>query len=200
MVVKDHCSFCSTFIFPDQLMVTSLDSPFAVFYGDQHEAEPVTISGSLVLNSPDHMNIRGVKIKFEGKWKVTWAALPPPGSSSSATSSTIRDKGTLVSEETQFIPAPGAPYTTHRIAPGRHEWRFSFTLDPSQPESVEGLSGCFVVYTLSAEIDRGYLNKSLVASQHVRVVRTLSRDMSETVPFPYVSVIDDRRSVQCRRC
>jgi hypothetical protein len=167
--------------------IISLDSPFAVFYGDEHEAQPVSVSGTLVLNNPDHMNVRGVKVKLEGKWRVTWALNPSPVASQAQSSQTIRDKGKLISEEQQFVPAPGTPATTHRIAPGRHEWRFQFMLDPSLPESVEGLAGCFVVYTLSAELDRGYMSKALVASKHVRVVRTLSRDMTETVPFPYVS-------------
>jgi hypothetical protein len=76
---------------------------------------------------------------------------------------------------------------THRIGPGSHKWRFKFTLDPSMPESVEGLNGNFIVYDLTAEIDRGYMSKTLVATKHVRVLRTLSRDLTETVPLPYVS-------------
>ncbi|KAF2670337.1 hypothetical protein BT63DRAFT_413073 [Microthyrium microscopicum] len=161
-----------------------LDDPFPVFYGDSHEAEPVAVSGVVILNNPDHMNVRGIKIKLEGKWRVNWTIPGAPGNNNAA-QNVVRDKGILVSEEQQFIPAPGAPVTTHRIAPGRHEWRFKFMLDPSLPESVEGLSSSFVVYNLTAEFDRGYMSKSLTATKHVRVVRTLSQDMTETVPFPY---------------
>jgi arrestin-related trafficking adapter 4/5/7 len=159
-----------------------------VFYGDQHEAEPVTLSGSVVLNNPDHMNVRNIKIKLEGRWRVSWAVGNTPSSPPSQSSQMSRDRGTVLSEEQTFIPAPGEPVTTHRIAPGRHEWRFSFVLDPSLPESVEGLSGNFVVYNLAAELDRGYMSKNILARKHVRIVRTLSRDMTETVPFPYVSL------------
>jgi hypothetical protein len=165
----------------------SLDSPFIVFYGDQHEAEPATLTGSVVLNNPDHMNVRNIRVKLEGKWRVSWAVNNGPSSPPSQSSQMIRDRGVVVADEQTFIPAPGEPVTTHRIAPGRHEWRFSFTLDPTLPESVEGLSGNFVVYHLTAELDRGYLSKGFLARKHVRIVRTLSRDMTETVPFPYVS-------------
>ena len=171
----------------------SLDSPFAVFYGDSHEAEPVAVTGRLVLDSPDHMNIKGVKIKFEGNWRVSWTEAGTPNGST-GTTQTIREKGTLLSNEQQCFPAPGAPATTHRIAPGKHEWRFKFMLDPCLPESIEGLHGNFVVYDLTAEIDRGYMSKALGATKHVRVIRTLSRDMMETVPFPYVSAFSGRRS------
>jgi hypothetical protein len=77
---------------------------------------------------------------------------------------------------------------THRIAPGKHEWRFKFILDPTLPESVEGLDGSFIVYDLTAEIDRGYMSKTLLATKHARIIRTLSRDLTDTVPLPYVSM------------
>jgi hypothetical protein len=167
-----------------------LDSPFAVFYGDSHEAEPVPVSGTLVLHNTDHMNVRSIKLKIEGKWRVGWTSYASQLIGSGNSTQLIRDKGILLSEEKQFIPAAGAPSTTHRIAPGRHEWRFEFMLEPTLPESVEGLSGNYVVYNLSAEVDRGYMSKSLLATKHLRVIRTLSRDMTETVPFPYVSNLD----------
>jgi hypothetical protein len=119
------------------------------------------------------MNVRNIRIKLEGRWRVSWAVNNGPSSPPSQSSQMIRDRGIVVSDEQTFIPAPGEPVTTHRIAPGRHEWRFSFTLDPSLPESVEGLSGNFVVYNLTAELDRGYLSKGFLARKHVRIVRTL---------------------------
>lgn len=125
------------------------------------------------------MNVRTIKIRLEGKWKVSW--LVEPGVSSLQ----IREKGTIINEELNLHPADGSSNVTHKIAPGCHEWRFKFLLDPSIPESVEGLAGSFIVYDLRAEIDRGYMSKSLLAEKHVRVVRTLGRDMTESVPLPY---------------
>jgi hypothetical protein len=170
------------------LITDSLDSPFVVFYGDQHEATPVELAGSLILNSTDSMNIRSIKVRLEGKWKVSWSvsgsAAVAMGANSNGGHAMIRDSGKLVEDEHTIFPST---QTTHRIASGRHEWRFKFTLDPSLPESVEGLSSGYVVYDLTAEIDRGYMSKGLMAKKHVRIIRTLSRDMTETVPFPYVS-------------
>jgi hypothetical protein len=127
------------------------------------------------------MNVRSIKIRLEGKWKVSWFVEP------GVSSLQIREKGTHLDEELTLHPAEGAGSSnvTHKIAPGVHEWRFKFVLDPGLPESVEGLGSSFVVYDLKAEIDRGYMSKSLLAEKHVRIVRTLGRDMTETVPLPY---------------
>jgi hypothetical protein len=161
-------------------LIHSLDNPFVVFQGDPHEAEPVELSGTLHLTNPESINIRSIKIKLEGKWKVSWFVEP------TVSSLQIRDKGTIVNEELNLYPAEGASTSTaHKIAPGCHQWRFTFKLEPAIPESVEGLPGSFVVYDLKAEIDRGWGSKNLLAEKHVRVVRTLGRDMSETVPLPY---------------
>ncbi|QDS72182.1 hypothetical protein FKW77_004812 [Venturia effusa] len=157
-----------------------LDNPFVVFQGDPHEAEPVELSGTLHLNNPESINIRSIKIKLEGRWKVSWFVEP------AVSSLQVRDKGIIMDEELNLYPADGASTaTSHKIAPGTHDWRFSFRMDPSIPESVEGLPGSFVVYDLKAEIDRGWGSKNLLAEKHVRVIRTLGRDMSETVPLPY---------------
>jgi hypothetical protein len=133
------------------------------------------------------MSVRSIKIRFEGKWKVTWSLNSPTSSSPNVSTNVIRDKGTLVSEEQVIFPSGLHTGSTHRIAPGKHEWRFKFVMDPNLPESVEGLPGSCIVYNLSAEIDRGYMSKSLLARKHVRIIRTLSRDLTETIPLPYVS-------------
>lgn len=151
-----------------------------MFQGDPHEAEPVELSGTLHLTNPESINIRSIKIRLEGKWKVSWFVEP------TVSSLQVRDKGLVMDEELNLYPADGASTgTSHKIAPGTHEWRFSFKMEPSIPESVEGLPGSFVVYDLKAEIDRGWGSKNLLAEKHVRVIRTLGRDMSETVPLPY---------------
>jgi arrestin-related trafficking adapter 4/5/7 len=176
----------------------SLDSPFVVFYGDHHEASPVELAGAIVLNATDHMNIRSIKIKLEGRWKVSWSVsgsvAMSMGVNSNGGQAMVQDSGKLVEDDQVIFPTPagaapgvGAASTIHRLGRGRHEWRFKFTLDPTLPESVEGLQSGHVVYDLSAEIDRGYMSSRLLAKKHVRIIRTLSRDMTETVPFPYVS-------------
>jgi hypothetical protein len=152
-----------------------------VFDGDANEAQPVELSGTLFLENIEHMNVRSIKIHLEGKWKVSWMVEP------TVSSLQIRDKGIIMDEELMLYPTEGqSSNVTHKIAPGKHEWRFKFLLDPSIPESIEGLPGSFVVYDLKAEIDRGYMSKNLLCDKHVRVVRTLGRDMTETVPMPYV--------------
>jgi hypothetical protein len=161
-----------------------LDSPFVVFDGDANEAQPVELSGTLFLENVEHMNVRSIKIRLEGKWKVSWMVEP------TVSSLQIRDKGIIMDEELMLYPTEGqSSNVTHKIAPGTHEWRFKFLLNPVIPESIEGLSGSYVVYDLKAEIDRGYMSKNLLCDKHVRVVRTLGRDMTETVPMPYVRLL-----------
>ena len=49
------------------------------------------------------------------------------------------------------------------------------------PESVEGMNHAWIVYTLHAKMERGYLAKDLAASQHIRIIRTLGQDELEMV-------------------
>ena len=49
------------------------------------------------------------------------------------------------------------------------------------PESVEGMNNAWIVYTLHAKMERGYLAKDLAASQHIRIIRTMGRDELEMV-------------------
>lgn len=128
------------------------------------------------------MNVRSVKIKLEGKWRVSWFVEP------SVSTLQMREKGTIINEEKVLYPAEGqgTSSVTHKIAPGNHEWRFSFHMDSHLPESVEGLPGNYIVYGLTAEIDRGYMSKNLIATKHIRIIRTLGRDLTDTVPMPYV--------------
>jgi arrestin-related trafficking adapter 4/5/7 len=147
----------------------------------------VPLSGALSLDIPDHMSIRSIKVRLEGRWKVSWSQNGPSTPHSSA-QGMVKDRGTLVNEEQTIFPSNMQTGSTHRIAPGKHEWRFKFIMDPTLPESVEGLVGNCIVYNLTAEIDRGYMSKALMARKHVRIIRTLSRDMAEMIPFPYVSI------------
>lgn len=157
-----------------------LDSPFAVFYGEPHEADPVEVSGTLVLNNADPINVRNITIKLEGRWRVSWFVEP------TVSTLQIRDRGVHYKQVQVLYPAEGVSnIVAHKIAPGTHEWRFKFTLNPDLPESVEGLPGSYIVYELVADIDRGYMVKKMIAKKQLRTIRTLGRDITDTVPMPY---------------
>lgn len=51
---------------------------------------------------------------------------------------------------------------------------------------MEGLGTNWIVYDLNATVDRGYMSKHLTATHHIRVIRTLGRDLMETVPMEQV--------------
>lgn len=77
-------------------------------------------------------------------------------------------------------------HKSHKINAGHHEWDFKFTLPGDTDESVEGLATNWIVYDLQATVDRGYMSKQLMAISHIRVIRTLSRDLTETQPMEQV--------------
>jgi hypothetical protein len=54
-------------------------------------------------------------------------------------------------------------------------------------ESVEGLPTNYIVYTLKATVDRGYITKPLTATSHIRVIRTLGRDLLDSVPMEQIN-------------
>ncbi|KAJ4376400.1 hypothetical protein N0V83_001683 [Neocucurbitaria cava] len=54
-------------------------------------------------------------------------------------------------------------------------------------QSVEGLPTNWVVYNLKASVDRGYMSKQLSATSHIRVIRTLGRDMLESMPMEQIN-------------
>lgn len=66
------------------------------------------------------------------------------------------------------------------IPPGNHEWRFSFPLAGDTPESIEGMQGNFIVYDISARLERGFATKDLTSKKHLRIVRTLGPDAMES--------------------
>lgn len=78
-----------------------------------------------------------------------------------------------------LIPGPNrsSVETSHKVKAGVIEWPFEFLLDPAMPESIEGMANTFVVYHLHASVSRPSWNsRSLTASEHIRLVRTLGPD------------------------
>jgi hypothetical protein len=57
----------------------------------------------------------------------------------------------------------------------------------STDQSVEGLPTNWVVYNLKATVDRGYMSKQLSATSHIRVIRTLGRDLLESMPTEQIN-------------
>lgn len=88
----------------------------------------------------------------------------------------VSDKKTFWHEERNLGTAG-----THKINSGTIEWPFEFTLDPSMPESIEGMNSTYLVYDLHASVSRpGWNAKDIVAHSHLRLVRTLGPEQMET--------------------
>lgn len=100
------------------------------------------------------------------------------------------NKSRFLHQVQNFLPRDGSSPKAHKINAGRHEWDFKFTLPGNTDESVEGIGTNWIVYDLHATVDRGYMSKQLTATSHIRVIRTLGRDISESVPMEQVRTRD----------
>lgn len=88
----------------------------------------------------------------------------------------VSDKKTFWNEE-----RPLGTAGTHKINSGTIEWPFEYLLDPSMPESIEGMNSTYIVYDLHASVSRpGWNAKDIVAHSHIRIVRTLGPEQMET--------------------
>jgi hypothetical protein len=145
------------------------DSQFIVFNGTEHEATPVKLSGIVRFTAPEAMSILKPKVRLEGKRKISWWFM------GGMSAGEVVDKRVFWNQEHKM-----GIESTHKVKAGVIEWPFEFELDPSMPESVEGLRETFIVYHLHASVSRpGWNAKDIVAQEHIRIVRTLGQDSME---------------------
>lgn len=98
----------------------------------------------------------------------------------------ISQKTNILIDNLTLFPVGDHKNKAHKINAGRHEWDFSFKMSGMLDQSVEGLPTNWVVYNLKATVDRGYMSKQLSATSHIRVIRTLGRDLMESMPMEQV--------------
>jgi len=145
------------------------DSQFIVFNGTEHEATPVKLTGVVRFTAPEAMSILKPKVRLEGKRKISWWFM------GGMSAGEVVDKRVFWNQEHKM-----GIDSTHKVKAGVIEWPFEFELDPSMPESVEGLRETFIVYHLHASVSRpGWNAKDIVAQEHIRIVRTLGQDSME---------------------
>ena len=145
------------------------DTRFIVFHGSEHEASPFKLTGVVRLTTPDSMSILRPKVRLEGRRKVSWWYI------GGLSNGEVSDKRTFWNQEQKL-----GIESAHKIKAGVIEWPFEFELDPSMPESVEGLRETYIAYHLQASVSRpGWNAKDLGAQEHVRIVRTLGQDSME---------------------
>ncbi|KAL9094959.1 MAG: hypothetical protein Q9165_002909 [Trypethelium subeluteriae] len=149
------------------------DSEFVVFHGNEHEAGEVELCGKVILNTPESLNFKTIKVTLEGRRKVSWSI-------NTVTGADITDKKTFYIEE-KTLTLGSSSSGTHKLHRGQHAFPFKFSLTGAMPESIEGMNDSWIVYTLQARMERGVLfAKDLTASRHIRLVRTLGQDELET--------------------
>jgi hypothetical protein len=111
------------------------------------------------------------------RWHLTNTVSPQP----------ISHKTHFLVEHVNLFPVDGSKHKAHKINAGHHEWDFTFKLPQNLDQSVEGLPTNWIVYNLKATMDRGYMSKQLHATSHIRVIRTLGRDLLETMPMEQIN-------------
>ena len=112
------------------------------------------------------------------RWHLTNTVSPQP----------ITQKTNFLVENLNLFPVEGNNKNkAHKINAGHHEWDFTFKMPNNLDQSVEGLPTNWVVYNLKASVDRGYMSKQLSANCHIRVIRTLGRDLLETMPMEQIN-------------
>lgn len=145
------------------------DSQFIVFNGTEHEANPVKLTGIVRFTAPEAMSILKPKVRLEGKRKISWWFM------GGMSAGEVVDKRVFWNQEQKM-----GVESSHKVKAGVIEWPFEFELDPSMPESVEGLRETYIVYHLHASVSRpGWNAKDIVAQEHIRIVRTLGQDSME---------------------
>ncbi|KAF2718424.1 hypothetical protein K431DRAFT_230936 [Polychaeton citri CBS 116435] len=145
------------------------DARFVVFHGSEHEASSVKLTGRVRLTTPEPMSILKPKVRLEGKRKISWWFM------GGISAGEVVDKRVFWNQEQKM-----GIESAHKVKAGSIEWPFEFELDPSMPESVEGLRETFIVYHLHASVSRpGWNAKDLLAQEHIRIVRTLGQDSME---------------------
>ncbi|XPS72976.1 hypothetical protein M3J09_005131 [Ascochyta lentis] len=159
------------------------ESPFVVFYGEPSESHDAELKGKLILNNPESLSVRSVRITLTATRKVSWhltnTVSPQP----------ITQKTNFLVDNLTLFPVSCSDKNAkaHKINAGYHEWDFKFRMPSNLDQSVEGLPTNWVVYNLKATVDRGYMSKQLSASSHIRVIRTLGRDMLESMPMEQIN-------------
>ncbi|KAJ4299085.1 hypothetical protein N0V90_004329 [Kalmusia sp. IMI 367209] len=156
-------------------------SPFVVFYGESSEAQNTELTGKLILNNPESMSVKSIRMTLTGIRKVAWHT------TNTVTPQPISQKQNFLLENLSLFPVDGSKNKAHKINAGVHEWEFKFKMPSTLDESIEGLPTNWVVYSLKATVDRGYMSKPLSASSHIRVIRTLGRDLMESVPMEQIN-------------
>ncbi|KAF2870172.1 hypothetical protein BDV95DRAFT_595718 [Massariosphaeria phaeospora] len=153
------------------------DSPFVVFYGEPQEEQCAELTGRLVLSNPESTTLKSIQMTLRGTRKTTWLT------TNTTSPQPVIQKVYFHVDTLNLFPVDGSKNKAHKVNAGVHEWEFKFKMPSHLYESIEGLPNNYVVYDLKATVDRGYMSKQLMAATHIRVIRTLGRDLTEAMPM-----------------
>ncbi|EEB06641.1 arrestin/PY protein 2 [Schizosaccharomyces japonicus yFS275] len=136
-----------------------------VLYGESVDT-PVALTGVVVLSVRESFEARSLVLRLDGRSFVSWNEETRPGNSR-----TRRQSKQLLEKRWSFLPFGDGVKT---IGKGNYEYPFEYTLPPDLQESIEGISNCYIVYSLTASLERAAYNTANIETRlPFRIVRTI---------------------------
>ena len=132
-------------------------SQFSISFNTQqpvyYPGQVLTGNVALELNHP--MDMRGVRIKLQGKGYCHWTERHSRGTGENRRTETVHYTGkeTIVDLVQVLFGDSSSSSKTYKHPAGRHAYPFRFTLPQPMPSSFEGAHG-YIRYILKAKIDK----------------------------------------------
>ena len=92
---------------------------------------------------------------------------------------TVRDKNAQASgpeQDSRKGQTSEEYHPTETLAIGNYDWPFEVEIPGDAPESVEGLSMCWISHRLKATVHMGRYSRDIACSKHIRIIRTYFQD------------------------
>jgi len=145
---------------PHTLFQIRLENDILTMRGTPQESVGCVLRGQLVLVLTETTKIREIKLKFQGRSKVSWTD-----------SDQVSDQRTIYQHEWIFLPSSK---NTHVLTPANHTWDFELILPGTLPETIKHCSHGYVNYRLKATAERSTFSFNLQAQKDVIIQRIMN--------------------------
>ncbi|EPY51319.1 arrestin/PY protein 2 [Schizosaccharomyces cryophilus OY26] len=138
-----------------------------VLYGNSLDSA-ARLSGIVVLSISQPIRVRNIKLRLTGRSFVCWS--DESRNSSNGGTKIRRQVNQILDRQWSFLSGDG----NKTIQDGNYEYPFDYQLPQDVPESIEGVPGCHIVYTLTACLERATIPSSnLESALQLRLIRTI---------------------------
>lgn len=138
-----------------------------VLYGNSMDTS-ARLSGIVVLSVSSPIRVKNIKLRLSGRSFVCWA----DESRHASPGNRIRRQVVQILDKSWSFLAPNE--SAKVIDQGNYEYPFYYELPPDIPDSIEGIPGCHIIYTLTASLERATQPPTnLETALQFRVIRTI---------------------------